>query len=196
MNNNRKKRKYIKPTKKHLEEARVIDEATMQMVTNRIGVMATCLEAVADELDDLNDYGLCVIPTRVDENGDPMYFHSLIPPTLSGTIRNTMAQMDRVIQPILSANDKTMFQALDVAELFKGAIEEVNKRYVEAQIKDRELIRERVRTGVVCANCGEMHKKTPQDAPKPEIGECLICGDTDVPVLPASYYNYCGYKID
>jgi hypothetical protein len=191
-----KKRKYYKPTKKQMASAVQIDEATLNVVTNRIGVIATCLEAVAAELDDLNDYQHCVIPTRKGRNGEPLEFHSIIPPTLSNTLKNTMAQMDKVIAPLLGKNDKTMFQALKVSELFTGAINEVNNRYTEAQVQDRQKLATLLKDGVVCKSCGEFHHGEATEKVKPVKGECVVCGDTNVDVYPARVYNYCGYNVE
>ena len=188
--------KFSKATKKQLKNAVVIDEATMDFVSVRIGVIAACLEAVAAELDDLNDYHKCVIPIDKSKNGREMQFHSIIPLSLSNTIKNTIQQMDKVVEPLLGKNDKTMFQALQVSELFTGAIEEVQKRYVEAQTKEREEARKVIKDKKVCMACGKFSHGEPLEKVAPVKGECFVCGDEEIDVYPSRVFNYCGYKVD
>ena len=188
--------KFYKASKKQIKEAVVIDEATMDLVSVRIGVIAACLEAVAAELDDLNDYHNCIIPIDKSKNGREMQFHSIIPLSLSNTIKNTMQQMDKVVAPLLGKNDKTMFQALKVSDLFTGAIEEVQNRYLEAQGKEREETRKVIKDKKVCMSCGNFHHGKPTEKVTPEKGDCFVCGDENLDVYPSRVFNYCGYKVD
>ena len=89
-----------------------------------------------------------------------------------------------------------MFQALNISDLFTGAIEEVQKRYLEAQAKETEETAKVIKNLKVCKECGEFHHGDPVEKVQPEKGECFCCGDENVDVYPTRVYNYCGYKVD
>ena len=188
-----KKRKYIRPTKNEKKVARVLDDATLSVITTKIGVMTTCLEAVAHELDELNEYGHCIVPTQVDKNGVPFEFHSILPPTLSGQINTTIKLMDKVLEPMLSKNEATFKQTMAVSSLFTDAIAEVTNRYSAELVRHELEMIEKIKVSDVCHPCGVRYKE-PEPSPSKK-GSCVICGDSNVDVRNSSVYNFCGYGV-
>jgi membrane protease subunit (stomatin/prohibitin family) len=176
--------------KKNVKEPMVITEVEYKDVTMRTVLAMAAFSALSVELDDLLKYDQAVI-----ELGDKkLKYTCMVDKHLAKCIKGFLNVLDEKTNTFLGGSEKNFLQAMGLSDIFSEGLDNMKTVYYEAICKVEEEKRAKIHTMNVCYKCGKLHTKDPKISYEPFVAECSFCGDTDVQVMNAEYYQFCGYK--
>jgi len=175
--------------KKNVKEPMVITEVEYKDVTMRTVLAMAAFSALSVELDDLLKYDQAVI-----ELGDKkLKYTCMVDEHLAKCIKGFLNVLDEKTNTFLGGSEKNFLQAMGLSDIFSEGLDNMKVAYYEAVCREEEVKRKSIHMANVCYKCGKLHTKDPEIRYDPFVADCTFCGDTDVQVMNAEYYKFCGY---